>query len=404
VPTPVFLCGAECQVPGIGASLPTGGLRHWGTFGASVTVQAGGGKTAGTWSAASYKFNPAAAATTSLIHTFAATIAAPSVTVVRFRLMFDVLPDAIHAIVSDDIGKGGIRYNPTGTKLEAWSAATASAFAGSFVPVVGVWYRVECRITLDTTFTTEWKIDGVDQTTATKTVQTAVANPKICFGHNGGVGGSASTTGTWYVDDICVSGTTGDYPLGGGIVVSLYPRADGAHSMTANDFQASGVNMTNSTTNGWASLLNPLSSSVATSFIAQVVIRTTGYAEFLLAQLGPVMAVNGLAVVSQHHGSTTGAHTQSLRMEDGATESAIMALVDYSDVTASYNYKAYATAPSTSGAWTQALVNALKFRFGYSDDVTGNPRMGALLLEVDLMPYVHKFPLVSQAVPRAARY
>lgn len=397
--TPVFVCGAECGVTAIGtAALSTNG-RHVSTLGATTTIQNGGGKTRGSWSLFSWKFNPSNATTDTWAHLFPAAIASPSTTVVRFAIMFDVLPNAIHTICSNQGGLNGIRYNPTGTKLEAWAGSATATFAGSFVPSTGVWYVIDVKMVRDTTHTTDWQVDGVAQTQASKGTQTAATTTGINFGHNGtGSGGSLASTHTFYIDDIVVSGTSANYPFGDGHTYGIYPDGDGTHSFTNNDFAApTAANAKlNTATDIWTALKQGtgggtdgvgLNSTIG-EFVSQIVIRTTGYTEYTFAALGSSAPIHGLELISAHHGSTTGAHTQSLRLEDGATENVILALVDASDVTISYNSKCYAVAPSTSGAWSKTLVDALKARWGYSGDVTGNPIFDGIVLEVDVSEHL----------------
>ncbi len=335
-----------------------------------------------------WKFTPAGGATDNLAHLFPAAIGSPAVMVVRFKIQFTTLPNAIRTIVSDT-GGGlcGIRYNSTGTKLEAWAGAATATFAGSFVPSTGVTYLIEARFTRGTTHTTEWQVDGAAQTTATKTVQSAATITGVTLGSNGtGSGGNANATATYYITDLCVSGTSGDYPLGTGTGVALWPTKDGTHTYADNSMSGnSGGPFQGPETTLYTHLHSEATPGLLSAvgvFLSQVVVDT-GYLELLFRRMPAVTSINALTVISEHHGSTTGAHTQSLRLEDGATESVILALVDSSDLTTSYNDKCYAVAPSTSAAWTRALINALKIRWGYSNDVVGNPILDGVVLEVD---------------------
>lgn len=381
--TPIFICGAECGVNAVGAA-PTGNLKHWSTFGATVAVDTV--NVPDFWSTRSYKFNPSANNSDTLAHLFGTAIASPAVMVVRFRIMFTVLPNSVHSIVSDAGGLCGIRYNTSGTKLEAWAGSATTTVAGSFVPTVGVWYRIDARFTRGTTHSVDWQVDGSAQTQASKASQSASTITGVTFGHqSAGQAGSTNTTATFNIDDICTSGTTGDYPLGVGQVVGLQPAADGTHSFTANDFKynATGAAIATNATDVYTHLTGPLDN--ISDFVSQVVIRTTGYLEVAFGTTPALSAVNGINVVSSHHAEGTPGQSVSLRLEDGATENAILAGVDFSETSIIYNEKVYATAPSSGSAWTKTKVDALKVRWGYSGDVSPNPDLDGLCIEVDLV-------------------
>ncbi len=386
--TPIFICGAECGIAAVGAaSVGAGGIgssNHWTQFGAGWTLQVGGGKTAGAWSANSYKLVVVGGTGARMVHTFPTAIASPAVMVARFRIMFDSLPTgAIHDFFSETGGLCGLRYNPTGTQIEAWAGSTP-VLAGAFIPTAGTWYLIDVRFTRGTTASTEWSVDGNAQTTASAGGQSAATIASFFFSHNtSGVGGGGATTTTYYVDDICVSGTTGDFPLGDGRVDALYPDADGAHSMTAGDLKADTISMTNSTTNSWTKLQTSLSTTIST-FVSQTVSRTTSFGEWQFdASPSDVDTVNGVEVASAHHGSTTGAHQQTMILRDGTVSQVCFATSDFSDITISFNTTVHPTAPSTGTAWTKTLLDGVRLRWGYSGDVVGNPILDGACLEVD---------------------
>ncbi len=404
--TPVGLCGAECGQNAAGAG---DGVAHVATIGAATTVQTGGGFTAGSHSLRSWKFNPAAAITdTFQLRT--STVASPATFVARFMLMFTVLPNAIHSIVSENAGIVGIRYNPTGTKLEAWAGDPSPVFAGSFVPVVNTWYRIDIKGVRNTTATMDWQVDGAAQTQASKASQTAGAFSGFSLGHQAnGTAGSTTTTTTFYVDDICISGTSGDYPIGAGKIVGLYPNADGTHLYSAStDFAYNNtvaVNNTSSLETGTsANLQNPLTSSVG-NFMAMNGGTSTEYLEWQFANLPVVPSViNGITVVSTHHSAAAAANTESLNIEDGGSEGVVFALTSFPHTTISFAATTFATAPST-GAWTKPKVDALKARWGYSNDISPVPFIDGVCVEVDaVVPPVMNGYGKGQAVNRAASY
>ncbi len=391
--TPIFVCGAECGVDAAGNTSPAGSVRKFTLVGATASIQTGGGLTAGPHSLRSFKLNPAAGVDDIVQCNFFSTIGAPATCVGRVMVRFAVLPNAIHTIVSSSSGGCGIRYNPTGTQLEAFAGATTLTIAGAFVPVVDTWYRIDFKFVLNTTSTTDWQVNGVAQTQASH-AGSSLALTSLNIGHNTvntANTGSAATTATYYADDVCISGTGGDYPIGPGRVAGLFPTADGTHSYdAATDFlydNSSNVNATSSLETGtWANLQNPLSVSTITHFMATASATGLEYLEWALADMSETpISINAVAIVSTHHSATAAANTQSLRIEDGATEEAVLALVAYNTTTITSEHRVDAVAPSSSAAWTLAKVNALKVRWGYSNDVAPVPFIDGVCAEVDYL-------------------
>ena len=380
MPTPVFLCGAECGVNAIGTTQPTNTLRHWATFGADVTVAA---TPAGRSAGSSYKHNPAAGTAAAISHTYATAVGSPATVVARVAVYFEVLPDVIITVCRASNAAAtyaGVRFNPTGNVLEGFVNAQATV-AGSFAIAVNTWYLIEFKAVFATTRTLDWRVNGAAQTQASEGSLTNTSSTAFA------VGDIAAHTGTYYSDDICVSGTSADYPIGDGYVTGLYPSADGTHSFTDNDFcDESANNFAASATTIWQHLKNPLDNAVSGVEVRQRVIRTAGYCEFAFENLTGSPTVNGLAVVSQHYSEGTAGNGSTLNMEDGATEfSPTTGSRDWSETSACFNYRAYAVGQASGVAWTATEVNALLARWGYSGDVTPNPDLGGVMLEVDLV-------------------
>ena len=420
--TPLFVCGAECGVDVIGVAQPTGSLRHWSAVDAGFVRSSA--LTAGAWSAFSYLILQLSAGTADgATHTFPTAISSGGTIVARFRFRIDSLTDAqARTVFSTPDGLAGVRVVRAdafgGHNLTTWAGnATADSDTVALISIE-TWYLIDITITRGTTITTTCQINGgaVGSATSSKTGQTATTIPGFRLGSNtSGTGGNTSTVVAAYIDDLCVSGTAGDYPIGDGRGEALYPDADGVHVYTnATDFKRN--NSTNvatppsAETSTWSNLQNPLDDAIGL-WMAQTLSAAGNYLEWLFEPLTNGVTINGLAVVSSHHSSTTGANTQSLRLEDTQTENAILALVDYSDVTVSFNYDMYATSPRTGLPWKHGDVNNIRVRWGYSTDIVGVPYIDGVCLEVDYVPGTppsDRLPtclvLPVQAVHRASRW
>ncbi len=84
---------------------------------------------------------------------------------------------------------------------------------GSFQTVVNVWHRIDWKVDISANpWVLSWSVDGVAQT------GTTVARAADTFDYFA-YGLQASTSGDFYFDDLVLSGTAADYPLGECIVL-----------------------------------------------------------------------------------------------------------------------------------------------------------------------------------------
>jgi hypothetical protein len=376
MPTTTFCCGAECgQVVG---SAAVADLTHWdldtGTpvISTSVYRAAGGG-------IRSHQFSAAGSACD-----LRKTITATTVQVARAYVYFDVLPDIacnIFGFFTASSNFVGIRYNPTGTKLEGICAAVVST--DSAVVTTGVWYRLDIRGTVSAALVLDSQVDGV----ALAQVSTGAATTITSYRIGLGVSGSPAVTGTMYADDQETSGTSGDYPLGAGTVTGFRPIADGAHNFEAvGDFTYDGVTgIDPAATDTYTYVDDNIDNT--TDFVAASAADAGEYLEWTLGTFPvAVNAIHGITVVGGHHAAGTAVNKQSLHFLDGQTDQAVFDDADMSATTLSITGKHFATAPSTAAAWTQAQVEALRLRwgstFGATEDIVPVPYLDSLCVEV----------------------
>ena len=396
--TLVFCCGAECGVAAANTTPPSGVTRHWATVtGATVdttTVRSPGSR--------SYKIAPVAAAA-GLAHTISGS---PTVVVSRVYFQWSSLPGANARVLVSQTGSGvyaGVYFKQSALAfmLGTDDGVTITQVGTETVPVVAnVWYMVELRLNVapNNAWLADWAIDSVARTQQTIVrVTDLIADVEVgCL--------NIASTQTAFIDDIACSVTSADYPLGPGTVVGLAPNADGTHSFTLNDFlyNAAGGSIATTATDVNTYLDDTIDNT--TDFINQAVIRTAGYVEVLFADLpSGASRINGVEVVYGYHSATTTANTAHLQLNDNGTISSVSGLIDWSETSLVSPSKQFATAPSTGVAWTEALVNGLRARFGYSTDATPDAYLDAVRLEVDFVRRVRPpVWLPVQAVQRAA--
>jgi hypothetical protein len=328
-----------------------------------------------------------------LEHQFAAAVASPATMVARMWLQRDTIPSASTRVLTFRNGAtvlGGIQLQNTGVLRAFVGAQDAFTTANPTIrDGQGYWLDVKC--VLDATRTVDFMVDGVSATQGSTTGGGASACDNISWGM------SVASTTDFYVDSLIVSGTAGDYPIGRGAVIGLYPNGDGTHVYSAStDFAKEGTANTACAfpvageTTSWQSLTNPLSTTIDnTKFVTDLAGLATEWLEWTLADLpSSVASVNGLMAVTTNHSVTATANNVGMKLVDGATTSNVYPtdVADFSELGIATAVKTFATAPSTGTAWTKTLVDALKIRWGMSTDVAPDPILDGVCLEVDIVP------------------
>lgn len=400
MPTPVFICGAECGIAAVGTT--SAALEHWSAATNAPTVVTSGPATMR--STRALRFNPSAS-TSHITHTFAAAIASPATMVGRCYIYFATLPNANVAIVGESDTGRSIVFNAADSKLYASRNGSTLAAAGLSV-TTGQWYRLDWKFVRAVAGTVDFKLDGTDGTQDSF----ASANGTITTVRLGFSAGNYS--GDWYMDDIIVSGTSGDYPIGAGGVYGLYPSGDGAHVYSATtDFLDGGTAQASLAAAGsevdtWLSLRSKADGALSTTvdnsnFVTNATGGTGEYLRWVAENLpADAATVNGVASVSTHHAASATSNTQAMFVVDqsagGSTPSAVAKEItvigaaaagvwsageDLSDTTVIVVYKCAATG-ETTGAWTVANVNDLGWIWG-STDVNPDAYLDGICLEVD---------------------
>jgi hypothetical protein len=376
----IFACGAECNIAATGTAHPA--IEHWSAKTGTVTVEAA---PAGFLSENVFRFQSAGSAST-VTHTFATAIASPATMVVRCRVMFNgSLPSADTNLVTANSTSSSFYFNFGDSTLRANGAGGAGVVGPVVVP--DQVYVVELSTTRNTTSNCKLVVDGVDYGSGNG-ASTAIAFTTCIVGI-----GTTGVTGDVYIDDVAISGTAADYPLGNGTIVGLYPDSDGTHAFNAaGDFGKGAGGATNLTvgseTTSWQSLANPLSTSVQTNWLSARAAALDG-SEFLQhgyeALPSNAGSVNTVAVVSTHHAESTTANAASLSLNDGGTLIVAHAAIDFSAVSIQVAYFNRATSAAGT-AWTVAKVNALLTRW-WGTDVTPDDYLDGVCLEVDYKPH-----------------
>jgi hypothetical protein len=377
--TPKFNCGAECGIDVIGTA--SAGVEHWSAKSGNVTVVT---SPAGFDSPKCFRFE-GAASVAALTHTFAAAIGAPATLVGRFKVMFEVFPDAATHLLTSNNSATGIYFESSDNTIHCQANGGNLSSAPLELNTV---YEVEFSASRNTVTTTKLKVGGVDYGTSAGASSSLTISTIIV--------GSASNayTGVFYIDDICVTGVAGDYPIGSGIGLARYPNADGSHTYNlTTDFGDGAAGTTalaasGSQTDTWQSLQNPLSTTEGNR-VGNIggSITLTGdmpqeWVAFAFEDLpADVASINGVMVVATADAATATTANHRLHFYDGSTTQLILSL-DLSETTITIPVVEFAVNPFTGSAWTKSEIDAMHVRFSSSDN---NPDvfLHGVCLEVD---------------------
>lgn len=278
-----------------------------------------------------------------------------------------------------------------GTGTEVLSAGTVSA---------NIWYNLDLYVDMANadrgqTYWADWYLNGVAQTRATKTSLTGASVQAITQVR---LGWLASATATIRYDDFASSQHPGHFPLGDiGIYPLLVdPAGTVAISGTTANFQTFTSNGTmtawNATTARGAIDDIPPTISASADGVAQITVAASDYMEFPMqtyAMATNLQAVRGIRWYFPGWAASTTAATIGFRSFDGTAETLLFAAADP-------NFDNSTTSPAwvcrmhrdlgvaTPFVWSQAKLDALTARVGFSTGATPDIGVHAILAELAL--------------------
>ena len=397
--TPVFCCGFECGIFGLNG-------QHFTQSNANIstsTVRSGS-------RSAQINITNADGQITSQ------GLASSSIWVIRVYVRFGQLPNNVCEIVTADFT--GVYFNNADNKLYCGTGISGLAASGSAVISTNTWYRIDVKVDLSVK-SADAQIDGSDIAQATSGAGSATTNFVLAVRNTSG---AEVVTANVFFDDVVVSQTSGDYPIGAGYVNHFVPTADGTHNIAgANDFERTltGVDITNATTDAYLLVDDiPLITSDVSAVSCVNMVAPANATDYVECQFGPAPGIgtpsSGPRAVefigTLQTASAGGSPTMdiSLRTNDNGTISDVFtSSVFYQPSTPVFKRVHYATAPSTGTAWSATLFNAFKVRMGSFDaaDTAPDGYFGTMMLEAEFeeIPVIaNKIYSVNQAVKRAA--
>lgn len=399
--TSVYCCGCECGV------FDANNGAHWSSNSGTaptfdnVTFRNG---------ARSLRIH----ATPGTCYATSSVLASSNVTIIRAYIFFSTLPSANSVLIAGLLTSDGANFKASDSKI--YAGAGTGLFGATGVSVTtGVWYRLDIRIdSRANPNLIDVSVNGVACGQASNALA-ATAETQIIVGNAG------SLTTDFYVDDIVISQTLADFPIGDGFVNHFIPTSDGTHNVAgANDFErsATGTDITNATTNAF-DLINdvPLKSGTISEYINLVAPpNATDYVEVVFGAAPgistPTVAPRAIdAIITKAKGTGTGVNNLRIALNDnGTTNDIFNGDTTTASPTATFARKHYATAP-TGGAWTVVSgagnFNNLRMRC-FTSDAAPDPWWASAMIEAEFAPLVAAIPnkihQCNQAINRASTY
>lgn len=397
--TPVFCCGFECGIAnahlflGPGASFSTSIIRNGLRSGRTN-----------------------ATATTSCIFS-TNNILSGTVHTWRFYIYFTSLPTQDSILSYTNAGIAGVGFKVADSKIYPIYDGVPFVFGSTGVSVTtGTWYLIDVRTNLTAN---PWTIDVSVNGTTTTQLSVALASPGAVANIKFGAALSASGDIDHYFDDVIISQTSVDYPIGAGKVLSFVPNADGTHTCTTTTIvkgtiaaPTGGGNVAGSTdTFNWVNgrpLLGGATDN--TRLVNQQTNASTLYAEVAFEDTTETSPPRAVEVITADRQAATTVGDMTVKLNDNGTENTILnRLAAAGVITDRFTRKHYAT-PPTGGAWNIAAsgngsFQNIRARFGYSPDATPDQYWRGIMIEAEFVdPIPTKIVQVKQAVNRANTY
>lgn len=402
--TPVFCCGFEC---GLSASVGS----HWPTAGgaAIVTTSPRTGARHLNCNGSNERVVSAAAHTSTTRH------------IGRFYIRFNTaLPTAGTANVrlakfNDDALGPAIHFKIADSKIYAGVSNTSGA--SGVTVTTGQWYLIDYDFNVNTsgTDTCDVRVNGTACGQAT-------GNGTSTGGSTDAIGlCDAVTAADIDIDDVLLSSTAADFPLGAGKVEHFVPTSDGTHNVAgANDFERSntGTDITNATTTAFQLIDDvPLKSGVVTEYINLIAPpNATNYVEVIFGPAPgistPTAEPRAVDVIVAYASASAGTFNIRLALNDNGSLDDVVNTNTGPGTSATYARKQYADPPSAASVWGitsgDGNFNNVRMRC-FTSDPAPDPWWASAMIEAEfaevVVAFVPRAPYsILQAVNRSNSY
>lgn len=258
---------------------------------------------------------------------------------------------------------------------------------------VGQWIRLDVKIRANgTQITHDVRIDGTECTQLIKPAPGLYFFGRLYLGWR--MNFFDTVNANLYFDDVLVSATAADYPLGDGSVRPFTVSRDGRHNiLTAGHFKkgAAGTNITNATNDSCLLIDDiPMPAGVVTNdYVTQVENGSTEYVEYLFGPfhspgLKALLPPRHVALIAAFHTAAPIPATFTLKVVDNFTVQTVYSLASGDSVQPVNKF--YELAPS-GVEWSVVAgsgnFNDLRIRWGYSTDANPDVSFDAVMIEAE---------------------
>ena len=395
--TPVFCCGFECGTYG------TAG-QHWDAginASASTSIVRSGVR--------SLRINPTAS--TGTMSPSSSGVAWTNITVIRFYLYIASLPTADATFFSTNAGAGGagIVFKQSDSKLYIgqWNGTTVLFNSATGLAVTtGQWYRIDYKVNSSANPWSEaLSVDGAE---VTYSRAVAAATPSQLFlGSN-----NSNSTYDIYYDDLIISQTNADYPIGAGYINHFVPTSDGTHTATGTTTvkgtlasPTGGGAITSSTTDAYAWVNGVPLLGGATDNTRLINAQTAASTTYVAIKFGPApgistptVAPRAVEVITADRQAATQTGDFQVQMRDLSIGTATLVArgVVAGSTTDRFVSKQFAVALDGSSPWTVVAgagnFNDLRAQFGYSSDATPDQYWRGIMIEAEFAQVIARLP------------
>jgi hypothetical protein len=399
--TPVFTCGFECGV--------FGNFTNDGHFRTTT------GSTFSTTTVRNGNRSLRILASSSVEDAINDNFGSGNILVARFYIRFAVLPSATTELFKTNSGNGGVYFKSSDSKIYAGGGVAALGASGVGV-TTGVWYLIDVKINSSANpHLIDVKVDGVACGQAS-VASVAGNSTQLQIGN---VSTSLVSLDAFY-DDLIISLTSADYPIGAGYVNHFVPTADGTHNVAgAADFRRGDTttDILNSTTTAYQLVddvpLDDVTPDADNHIRIVAPANVTNYVECVYGPAPgistPTVAPRAVEVIAEFFAAGTLASDEILKLNDNGTVNDVYNGTGVAGTTTGiYKRKHYALAP-TGGAWTVVSgagnFNNIRFRYGYATDANPDKSLMCTMIEAEFQEIAvipNKIVNINQAVKRAA--
>ena len=291
-----------------------------------------------------------------------------STLVLRFALRFSALPTSDGELLEVHSGGDHARLGYIRGLNSLYVRWNSNVYATSTV-VAGTWYVIDMRISLAADpRTIEWRIDGVSQPVATRSQSSGTISEIEWI--------NKPDNALLNLDDMIVSYTAGEYPIGNGKILGLRPDGMGT-SNPLGVLKENGIGDLGANT---YQLLDDVPMTSTADYVNQIDKNTSAYGEVTFQDTSETCVRAVMGIVGQGEQDDDNVHGKTVS-RDGSVERVVFD----GSVGKKLEHR-WAMVTPAAATWTTAAVNGLRMRFGYSNNAKlgedkKNPRWQSLFYE-----------------------